>query len=324
MSILQAKIFNVKKFNDKIMKIFTRKAKKFTMQFRKLQFEDIPSVKEKLYLYAPNRANDYTITGLFLWRDYFNVGITSDDEGIYVYQNENGRYLFYFPLCKDLEAGIKKIVEHCTANNLLYGFYPITANDTERLKKMNLSFEVSRSQDYNDYLYYVEELADFKGKAFHTHKNHVNKFDKEYSDFSFEKITDANLDDVKKFFSDFANEKLQEPIEDTEHEELSKIPELLAHMEEYNLFGYCLRIDGAVQSFELGEIVGDMYYSHIEKANRNIDGIYTKMVNLVAQDLRGKATFINREEDWGYLGLRASKQRYHPFGFIEKEMIFCN
>ncbi len=94
-------------------------------------------------------------------------------------------------------------------------------------------------------------------------------------------------------------------------------------MKEYNLFGYCLKIDGVVQGFELGEIVGDMYYSHIQKANRNIDGIYTKIVNLVAKELKGKAVFINREEDMGDLGLRAAKQRYHPCGFVKKEMIFC-
>ena len=294
------------------------------MQFKKLKLEDINTVKEKLYLYAPNKANDYTITGLFLWRDYLNVYIAVEPEGIYIYQYVDSTYLFYFPLCQDIEAGFRKIIDYCTSNHLPYGFYPLAEENTEYLRKMEISFEVNTSEDYNDYLYYVEELAHFKGKAFHRHKNHVNKFDKEYSDFSFERITETNLGEVKDFLSDFTREKLEGPIEDTEQEELSKIPELLTHMEEYNLFGYCLRIDGVIQAFELGEIVGDMYYSHIEKANRTIDGIYTKMVNLVAQELQGKAVFINREEDWGYLGLRESKQRYHPFGFIKKVMVFCN
>ena len=293
------------------------------MQFRKLQLEDIAGVKDKLYLYAPNQSNDYTITGLFLWRDYLNVYVAFEPDGIYIYQYVDNTYLFYFPLCENVEAGFEKIVDYCTSNHLHYGFYPLTEENTKYLSKMNILFEIMRSEDYNDYLYYVEELANFKGKAFHRHKNHINKFDKEYSNFLFERITKENIGDVEHFFTNYTKEKLDEFIEDTEREELSKIPELLEHMKEYNLFGYCLRINGVIEGFELGEIVGNMYYSHIEKANRNIDGIYTKIVNLVAKDLIGKVSLINREEDWGYLGLRASKQRYHPFGFIKKEMIFC-
>ncbi len=226
-------------------------------------------------------------------------------------------------MCEDIEAGFRKIINYCSVNRLPYGFYPFTEENTEYLKRLNIPFEVKRSDDYNDYLYYIEELADFKGKAFHRHKNHINKFDKEYSNFSFELITETNLDEVKNFFGNFAKEKLEEPMDDIEREELLKIPEVLSHMKEYNLFGYCLKIDGVVQGFELGEIVGDMYYSHIQKANRNIDGIYTKIVNLVAKELKEKAVFINREEDMGDLGLRAAKQRYHPCGFVKKEMIFC-
>ena len=294
------------------------------MQFRKLQFEDIPSVKDKLYLYAPNQSNDYTITGLFLWRDYLNVYVALEQEGVYIYQYVDNTYLFYFPLCEDIEAGLKKIINYCQSHKLPYGFYPLIEENTKYLENLDITYEIKRSEDFNDYLYHVEDLANLKGKAFHKHKNHINKFDKEYDDFSFERISEANLGEVQDFFSNYAREKLEEPIEDTEHEELSKIPELLTHMEEYNLFGYCLRIDGVIQGFELGEIVGNMYYSHIEKANRRIDGIYTKMVNLVAKELKEKVIVINREEDWGYLGLRASKQRYHPFCFIRKEMIFCS
>lgn len=293
------------------------------MHFQKLQFEDITRVKEKLYFYAPNQANDYTATGLFLWRDYLNVYAAYEPEGIYIYQYVDGRYLFYFPLCEDIENGFRKIIEYCKNNNLPYGFYPFTAENTAYLDKMNVHYEVNRSDNFNDYLYYVEDLAEFKGKNFHRHKNHVNKFDKEYSSFSFEFINESNIDEVKTFFTEYAKEKQHEQLDSTEQEELRKIPELLDNLEEYNLFGYCIKIDNSVKGFELGEIVGNMYYSHIQKADREIDGIYTKMVNSAAKDLKGRALIINREEDMGDPGLRDSKQRYHPFGFVKKEMIFC-
>ena len=293
------------------------------MNFKKLQLDDIASVKPALYEYAPNQANDYTATGLFLWRDYLDVYVAFEPDGVYIYQHVDDVYLFYFPLCKDPEAGFKKIADYCTSNKLPYGFYPFTAEETAYLDRAGIKYKVVTSDDYNDYLHKIEDFAEFRGKAFHSQKNHINKFNKEYDDFSFERISAENLADVKAFFDDYATEKLAEQLSATEHEELLKIPELLDHMDDYNLFGYCIKIDGKVQGFELGEIVGNMYYSHIQKANRNIDGIYTKIINSVAIDLRDKVTFINREEDLGEAGLRDAKQRYHPCGFIKKEMIFA-
>ena len=72
------------------------------MHFKKLEFNDIPKVADTLYQYAPNTANDYTVTGLFLWRDLLNAYVAYEEEGIYIYQVVDGWHLFYPPLCGDV------------------------------------------------------------------------------------------------------------------------------------------------------------------------------------------------------------------------------
>ena len=70
-----------------------------------------------------------------------------------------------------------------------------------------------------------------------------------------------------------------------------------------------------------GEILGDYYYSHIEKADKTYNGVYSKLVQLVSQDLQEKVKYMNREEDLNEPGLRRSKRGYKPIGYIEKNQV---
>lgn len=292
------------------------------MHFKKLEFNDIPKVADTLYQYAPNTANDYTVTGLFLWRDLLNAYVAYEEEGLYIYQVVDGWHLFYPPLCGDVAAGIRKITDYCTAHALPYGFYPLTEENMDWIVKAGLPFTVEESEDYNDYLYLKQDLMQFRGRRYHTQKNHLNKFNQTYEDYTFSRITEANIGEVSAFFKAYTESKMQGDISAVEREELIKIPEMLSAMQLYRLTGYCLSIDGKVQAAELGEIAGNVYYSHVEKANREYRGIYTKLVHLIVNDLPESVGLINREEDLGDMGLRQSKRRYRPCGYIEKKMVF--
>lgn len=290
------------------------------MEFSKLDLHHISLIKDRLYKYAPNKANDYTLTGLFMWREYLNTYIAIDNNDIYIYQVVNGRYLFYLPLCKDVKLGLRNIVLFANENGIKYGFYPLCKDELTYLDELGLDYSVNYSEDYRDYLHDKKDLIGYQGKKFHSQRNHLNKFLSSYPEFKYERITETNLERVQKFFEDYCEKN---PFRDkTEEEEYLKIPELLDNMDDYNLFGYYLEINGFVEGFELGEIVDNMYYSHVQKANTMIYGIYAVLVNFLVKELPDKVSLINREEDMGNEGLRTSKQRYRPCGFVEKYMIF--
>ena len=106
------------------------------------------------------------------------------------------------------------------------------------------------------------------------------------------------------------------------HEEVSKNREVLEHLSAYDMKGGVLRVDGGVVGFSLGEIVGDTLFTHIEKADRDYEGCYQMLVAQFAQRFAGgTAAFINREDDAGDLGLRASKLRYQPVALLEKFIV---
>ena len=49
--------------------------------------------------------------------------------------------------------------------------------------------------------------------------------------------------------------------------------------------------------------------------------MYSKLVQLVSQDLQEKVKYMNREEDLNEPGLRRSKRGYKPIGYIEKNQV---
>lgn len=278
-------------------------------------------LKNSLYKFAPNKANDYTLTGLFMWRDYFNVYFAKDGDDIYIYQLLDNIYLFYFPLCSDARTGLENIVYYAQEQNISYGFYPLCKDEIRLLDEMKLKYTIIYSEDYRDYLYQRNDLAMYNGKKYHSQRNHLNRFLINNPNYKFERINVHNLCKVKEFFGEYC---VKYPYKDeTEKEEYLKIPELLDNMEEYGIFGYYLEINGSIEGFELGEVVNDMYYSHIQKANVEIQGIYATIVNLMVKELPNLVKCINREEDMGNEGLRISKQRYRPSGYIEKYIIIC-
>ena len=78
-----------------------------------------------------------------------------------------------------------------------------------------------------------------------------------------------------------------------------------------------------IVGFSLGEIIGDTLFTHIEKADRDYEGCYQMLVAQFAQQFapEGTVAFINREDDAGDLGLRASKLRYQPVALLEKFIV---
>ena len=50
-------------------------------------------------------------------------------------------------------------------------------------------------RDYEDYVYETEKLINLSGKKYHGKKNHINQFKAAYPDWSYETITDSNVEE---------------------------------------------------------------------------------------------------------------------------------
>ena len=104
--------------------------------------------------------------------------------------------------------------------------------------------------------------------------------------------------------------------------EADVLRDIMPDFEKLGFRGCALRIDGKLQAYAFGGMLGDdAVVEHIEKANIDYPGIYQKINSEFCRLFRDSATYVNREEDMGLAGLRKSKTSYKPVRMVEKYVL---
>ncbi|MDD7035118.1 MAG: phosphatidylglycerol lysyltransferase domain-containing protein [Firmicutes bacterium] len=170
-----------------------------------------------------------------------------------------------------------------------------------------------------DYIYRTQDLIELKGRDYHSKKNHLNYFKKNY-EYEYVELTSAMADDAMRFIDEFNRRKEVPP-----HEmELLKMEEVAMKdvFENIEAVGYsagAIKIDGKIEAVALGGRLGKkMVTEHVEKANVNFRGLYQAINNEFCRNVASWAKYINREEDMGIPNLRKAKLSYRPARLLEK------
>jgi hypothetical protein len=210
--------------------------------------------------------------------------------------------------------------EYCRLCGVPLAYCTVTADDMPYLNALYRETELCQETNWSDYLYRADDLKSLAGRKYSGQRNHINYFNKMYSEWTFEKITEENIDEVKDFYINF-NLTVNKNSE-IFAEEQKKTLEVLDNYQTYGLLGGLLRTDGLVAAFSVGEIWQNVLFVHIEKADFGIRGAYQVINNEFAKHFASKEIkFINREEDVGDEGLRTSKRSYHPCEIIDKYIV---
>lgn len=180
------------------------------------------------------------------------------------------------------------------------------------------SFTSQLDRDSSDYIYKQTDLAELSGKKYHQKRNHLSKFNK--LDYEFSLIKENDFNDCICFITDNYNKKT-----DTEYSEIAEqyaVNTYFNYFNELGLIGSIIRIDGKISAITIGEpLNSDTFCVHIEKADRQYDGIYTGINNCFVRSCMSGFEYVNREEDLGIEGLRKSKLSYHPTFILDKYVL---
>ena len=295
----------------------------FMLNFTPLTLEDIPTIKPFLK-YQQSRICDYSIGGIFMWREYFKTRYAIF-RGALLFQVRylSGVTAFTVPLAPDPEdctAALEAIEQYCREKGLALVFCTVPENILPKFRQRYPSAFIQPSRDWFDYLYLTEDLVAFRGKKYDGQRNHINKFRKMFPDYAFTEITAENLSQVCEFYDNFA--ELYEKPSELAREESAKVKELLRNYEKYGMFGGIIIAGGKIAAMSIGERVNDTLFVHIEKADIRYPGAYQVIVQeFLKYFAREGDTFVNREEDVGDEGLRKSKLSYHPTALLEKSVV---
>lgn len=275
--------------------------------------------KEVIDLYTKNRFNicDFSFTNLFLWSRGEGLEYKIENNVLVIRGYYEGKTYYFMPVPKEETeeniAAMKQEIDNILEEKVFLGYF-----SEYWMNRLQEDYQFVEDRDSFDYVYSVEDLAFLKGRKYAKKKNRISQFKRKYLDFSFEEITEKNLEEVKEFQRQWCFCRECEKEEVLRNENMG-IEALLEHFQELELKGSILKLGNDIIGFTLGEALNEEYgLIHIEKAIADYAGSYQVINSLFLQQHFTQYQYVNREDDFGDEGLREAKESYHPVFLLKK------
>jgi len=269
------------------------------------------------------RSCDNTFANILLWSRHYGVTFQIIEDML-VFKSKEEQPSYTFPAGRS--EGIKPVIDLLLADSEEKG-YPFKLNLVGPEQFAILEelyperFQISYSEDIADYVYETEKMINLSGKKYHGKKNHINKFEATNPDWSYESLTDDNVEECFQMALEWRNENEVEGNAD-KVAEMNVTLNALRLYKELDLKGGLLKVEGKVIAFTLGEpVCSDTFVVHIEKAFGEIHGTYPMINRQFLIHEVSEYPYVNREEDMGVEGLRKAKLSYRPIFMVKKGIV---
>ncbi len=275
--------------------------------------------RESIERYTLSNAifnNDLSFANMYCWQPMMKSQWAIVDGFLVIkYAIDGGDKIGYMqPIGLDGDSSFSRIVPTLVEDALSRG---------QRLRLIGLSeqgrfalcgalceqFSLYSSRDEEDYIYLRSDLQQLPGKRFQPKRNHINRFKSKYN-YSVEPLNEDSMDEAVVLYDSWMQGR------DIDVESLDERAVMIRAFQSWDalgLHGIALRVDGVMVAFSFGsQINGELFCTHIEKANINYEGVYAAVNQAMAASLPENYIYINREDDMGIEGLRKAKLSYHP------------
>lgn len=287
------------------------------MNFKSLDMESKKIFDQFLTPY-PFIVSTYNFTNLFMWRNAQNIKYHHTDHALYI-MKEKDQPFFIPPVFKDKEHGreaYESLLSYMNENGMKKILRDVTKTQLDDLIELGYDISHETDRDSSEYIYSVESMSSFSGKALHSKRNHFNNF------VRYNQYTIKHIEDSKEECLALALKWYEESDQsDALRHELTGIRTLLEHQEFFNIVGISVFVDDVCQGFSLLEVLNEkVILNHIEKADRRISGLYAFIARTSMEYFGKGIQYTNREQDMGIPGLRKSKESYMP-EFLEEKFV---
>jgi len=259
------------------------------------------------------RTSERSFGNLVLWRHPVRTHVARLAGGLCIRWGVPGEEVFTQPMGVApalFDAAIRASVEP-----------PVTALRVEEeyaAALEGLGWSIAPDRNNWDYVYLADDLAELSGRRFDGKRNHI-KTVTDAHDCRYEALTPALAGECLALQKRWCKAKACDESEGLSWED--KAVKLgLASLEEVGLFGGTVFVDGELEAFCIAERLNhDTAVVHFEKASPEIPGLY-QLINywFARKALRGRFTYVNREQDLGIEGLRRAKESYYPHHMVRK------
>ena len=297
----------------------------------------------KHYYNSKFSSYEYTFASLYLWRNLSKTMFTIIDNTLIVKKNEEAFGNFFMIRYNYTPNNLNHIIEFLLSykkqnNNIIqnkseysiknisndiYLFGDVEKFFVDDLKKYtNYDFEIVNTPEDYEYIYLTKDLINLSGKKYHGKKNHYNHFIKNYCFKLSEINTPKIISDCLNLVKQWENTKTYFSYE--LQIEYDVIKDVLTNLNALQLKSIAVYIGDKLAGFSVGEKYGNTAIIHFERADVSFKGIYSFLNKTFFEVFFKDTLYVNRQEDCGDIGLKKSKESYHPIDYLKKCFIKVN
>lgn len=287
---------------------------------KKLTLENWQELQPYIVLADYHEYNSNTMT-MLMWTSMYEVYFETHPNYAIAYTcMPNREPVWLMPYClKDYRKdAVEAIQTYSKEHGIDFEIHSMTKEFKNWLMETYpMEFLVWDCYDARDYVYDRKQQETLSGKKMQKRRNHFNAFLKQYEGrFVYRRLDENSKNDVYallEYWQSLKDEDENISAEDT------GIHLMLEHLEELPIEGGCIYIDGKLEAFNIASRLSeDMIQIHVEKANRDIRGLYIAILKLFLETLDEKICYVNREDDMGLPKLRKAKTDMQPICKIQK------
>ncbi|MEE1087162.1 MAG: phosphatidylglycerol lysyltransferase domain-containing protein [Schaedlerella sp.] len=289
------------------------------IEFKRPELED-QEIMKFYFAKAPGRSCERTFANIYLWSRHYPVTYAIVDDTL-VFRSAKDKLAFAYPVGEPeaVKKTLDRMIQYFQETEQEIIFYNITEEQFAQIENWYPGqFQIEYDRDIADYVYEQEKLDTLAGSKLSAKRNHINKFKKLYDNWSYEALTEDNVEECFQMALKWRNDNGCEDHEG-KRQEICVTLNSLRLLKELNLTGGILRVDEEIVAFTIGEeLCKDTFVVHIEKAMNEYEGAYQMINQQFVRNECADYQYINREEDTGSEGLRKAKLSYKPAFLVEK------
>ena len=283
------------------------------MEFRKLTVDDKKLFQS--YIDKNDLGWEYNFATVFLWDVNDTMMMAAEDGILFIYNTFYNSIVFMPPYMKndsDFLKAVVKISEYAREKKIVYRLRGLRPEQAALLDETKFLTASSRN-DY-DYIYNSDDLKYLRGKAFHSKRNFVTRFENTYN-YTVSDYTPEDYDGLMALYEIWKDESSHSTLE----VEKKAVERALKYHKQLDLRIAVIKVDGKYAGFSVSSIeCNGIVHTIFEKGLTEYVGIYQAINKFAAQRYFPDGTFVNRQEDMGIEGLRRAKLSYNPVILYEK------
>lgn len=285
--------------------------------------EVMPEDKTLLQSYLrqiPSYLTEHSFTTLLAWQKSFQFLFGQWEDFLLIRNTHRGVTSFFPPFPRagraskeSYRAALEEILAYCREEGLPCVLSEVGERELPLIEAaMPGAFAVRKDRNNANYIYRVEDLIRLEGKKYHSKRNHLNSFKRNYPFYEYRALTPDLIPACRESMERW---EWDNPATDREtvKEEAEAMEVLFGRMEELGLKGACILLGDKVEAFTIGEAMSEEMVSIIiEKANTSCKGSYAAINQMFLAAEWREYPYVNRAEDMGLANLRRAKMDYQP------------